>query len=307
MKKTIAIAICSLPFALTPLAYAQTGTTTGAGAASSGASTSNAKKDSANTSKATDPDRMSANSSSGASANRSADGTSSTESTQSNTNRTGNNPGDGGASGPQSHTTRADEGAAGSHTSGQNPASNNEGTAPNTKGPSNQSQSSTGATHSGTSNTGAGAAAGSAAAGSSSGSHAMSSGAARNNMADVESVKEQLLGKSVYNENNDKIGDVNDVVLDQNNKATEVVVGVGGFIGMGERKVAVPFDRISKSTDGDKLILAGYTKDQLKEMPEYKAPDTRQADTANRGDIRPAPATGGMGTPGAPSTGPSTR
>src|SRR5690606_25875892 len=180
----------------------------------------------------------------------------------------------------------------------------------NTGGASNQSQGASGGGTAATGAAGAGAASGSAGSGASGGSGGMSPSTGGGNMTEVESVREQLLGKSVFNENNDKIGDINDVVLGPDNKATEVVVGVGGFIGVGERKVAVPFDRISKSTDGDKLILAGYTKDQLKEMPEYQAPNDRDNDNADRGDIRPAaPGAGGtrgtegMGTGGTPGAG----
>jgi PRC-barrel domain len=47
---------------------------------------------------------------------------------------------------------------------------------------------------------------------------------------------------SVYNDSNEKIGDINDVILDKSGKATNVILGVGGFLGMGEHYVAVTFD-----------------------------------------------------------------
>ena len=76
------------------------------------------------------------------------------------------------------------------------------------------------------------------------------------------------MGKAVYNDNNEKIGDVNDVIFSRNNSASFVVIGVGGFLGMGEHDVAVPLSRIKH--DNDKLILAGATKEALKLMPEFK-------------------------------------
>lgn len=82
------------------------------------------------------------------------------------------------------------------------------------------------------------------------------------------SVKDKILGTEVYNEKNEKVGDIDDVILANNGKAIYFVVGVGGFIGMGEHDVAIPFDKLTKT--GDKLILGGYTKDQLKAMPEVK-------------------------------------
>jgi len=76
------------------------------------------------------------------------------------------------------------------------------------------------------------------------------------------------MGKAVYNDNNEKIGDVNDVIFSRNNSASFVVVGVGGFLGMGEHDVAVPLSRIKH--DNDKLTLPGATKDALKKMPEFQ-------------------------------------
>ena len=80
--------------------------------------------------------------------------------------------------------------------------------------------------------------------------------------------KKDIMGKAVYNDNNDKIGDVNDVIFSRTNSASFVVIGVGGFLGMGEHAVAVPLNRIKH--DNDKLILAGATKEALKSMPEFK-------------------------------------
>src|SRR5882757_5523304 len=80
--------------------------------------------------------------------------------------------------------------------------------------------------------------------------------------------KKDIMGKAVYNDNNEKIGDVNDVIFSRNNSASFVVVGVGGFLGMGEHDVAVPLSRIKH--DNDKLILPGATKEALKKMPEFQ-------------------------------------
>jgi sporulation protein YlmC with PRC-barrel domain len=80
-----------------------------------------------------------------------------------------------------------------------------------------------------------------------------------------KSVKSDMMGEAVYNDNDDKVGSVKDVVLGSDGKVTNVVIGAGGFLGMGEHDVAVPFDKITRSND--KLILHGYTKDQLKALP----------------------------------------
>ncbi|TCT10157.1 PRC-barrel domain-containing protein [Paralcaligenes ureilyticus] len=82
------------------------------------------------------------------------------------------------------------------------------------------------------------------------------------------SVKDKIMSKTVYNEKNEKIGAIEDVVLTPDGKASAFVVGAGGFLGMGEHNVAVPFDKITKTNDH--LVLEGYTKDQLKALPEVK-------------------------------------
>jgi len=65
------------------------------------------------------------------------------------------------------------------------------------------------------------------------------------------------------------------VVMSSDGKITHVILGVGGFVGVGEHPVAIPFDEIQ--TTGDKLTIQGYTKDQLKEMPAYEYPQEERA------------------------------
>ncbi len=90
------------------------------------------------------------------------------------------------------------------------------------------------------------------------------------------SAKKDIIGKTVYNDNNEKIGDVNDVIFSRNNSASFVVIGVGGFLGMGEHDVAVPLSRIKH--DNDKLILAGATKEALKKMREFRYAKSERTD-----------------------------
>jgi len=54
----------------------------------------------------------------------------------------------------------------------------------------------------------------------------------------------KLMGLDVYNDNNEKLGDVNEIILDKSGKVTAVVIGVGGFLGMGEHDVAVSMDKL---------------------------------------------------------------
>ena len=54
----------------------------------------------------------------------------------------------------------------------------------------------------------------------------------------------KVVGLSVYNDNNESIGSINDLLTDRNGNIKAVVIGVGGFLGMGSQLVAVPFDKI---------------------------------------------------------------
>jgi PRC-barrel domain len=100
----------------------------------------------------------------------------------------------------------------------------------------------------------------------------------------------KLHGIDVYNQQNEKIGDIDDVLMDKDGKAKLAVLGVGGFLGMGEHNVAVNFSDlkfsdqpVKSNTSGsnastDSSVKKNYpdhavfnaTKDQLKAMPEFK-------------------------------------
>jgi len=54
----------------------------------------------------------------------------------------------------------------------------------------------------------------------------------------------KLIGTTVYGTNNERVGDVNDVVMDRDGRAQALVIGVGGFLGIGEKDVAVPFNAV---------------------------------------------------------------
>jgi sporulation protein YlmC with PRC-barrel domain len=54
----------------------------------------------------------------------------------------------------------------------------------------------------------------------------------------------KLMGLDIYNEANEKLGDVNELILDKDGKVSAVVIGVGGFLGMGEHDIAVTMDKL---------------------------------------------------------------
>jgi sporulation protein YlmC with PRC-barrel domain len=57
----------------------------------------------------------------------------------------------------------------------------------------------------------------------------------------------KMVGLSVYNEKNESVGSINDMLTDKNGKIVAVVIGVGGFLGVGEHLVAVPFEKVKFS------------------------------------------------------------
>ena len=54
----------------------------------------------------------------------------------------------------------------------------------------------------------------------------------------------KLMGLNVYNDSNEKLGDINELILDKDGKVSAVVIGVGGFLGMGEHDIAVSMDKL---------------------------------------------------------------
>ena len=54
----------------------------------------------------------------------------------------------------------------------------------------------------------------------------------------------KLMGLDVYNEANEKLGDINELILDKDGKVNAVIIGVGGFLGMGEHDIAVTMDKL---------------------------------------------------------------
>lgn len=82
----------------------------------------------------------------------------------------------------------------------------------------------------------------------------------------------RVMGKAVRSEAGDDIGTVNDVIINPPDNVAYAIVGVGGFLGVGERLVAVPFDSLQPREAGNGLVLPGATKDSIKLLPEFKYP-----------------------------------
>jgi len=93
----------------------------------------------------------------------------------------------------------------------------------------------------------------------------------------------KLIGSTVKNDANESIGSINEVVLGKDGKVAAVVIGVGGFLGMGEREVAVNFDalRVAQDANNRTVISLDATKDTLKAAPEWRWAGDRSNTTGN--------------------------
>jgi sporulation protein YlmC with PRC-barrel domain len=76
--------------------------------------------------------------------------------------------------------------------------------------------------------------------------------------------------QSVYDNQDSKIGDVNDLLVDKDGKIGAVIVGVGGFLGAGEKNVAVPFSALKLTEkNGKRYLVMDTTKEALNSAPGY--------------------------------------
>ncbi|ENN88973.1 Putative PRC family protein [Rhizobium freirei PRF 81] len=81
------------------------------------------------------------------------------------------------------------------------------------------------------------------------------------------------MGQSVYNGQNESIGSINDLILQKQGGVIAAVVGVGGFLGLGQKNVAVPFTKINatqNAQDGTIKLTTTETAATLKSAPEFK-------------------------------------
>lgn len=78
----------------------------------------------------------------------------------------------------------------------------------------------------------------------------------------------KVIGSAVYNEQNQKVGSVDDLILTPSDKVVVAVISVGGFLGIGSKLVVVPFDKLHFGTD-NKVTMAGATKESLNAMPGF--------------------------------------
>jgi hypothetical protein len=74
----------------------------------------------------------------------------------------------------------------------------------------------------------------------------------------------KLIGLDIYNRADEKLGDINEVLLDKDGKVKAVVIGVGGFLGMGEHDIAVSMDKLKFMEEPHKAAARADTKSDAK-------------------------------------------
>jgi len=82
------------------------------------------------------------------------------------------------------------------------------------------------------------------------------------------SVKRTVLGQPVYNDKDEKVGSVDDIIITPDKAVSYAIIGTGGFLGLATHDVAIPVSQF-KLVD-KKLVLPGATKDALKAIPEFQ-------------------------------------
>jgi sporulation protein YlmC with PRC-barrel domain len=102
----------------------------------------------------------------------------------------------------------------------------------------------------------------------------------------------KLEGLDIYNQNNEKIGDISELLVDSSGKIQAVVVGVGGFLGIGERDVAIPFDQI-KLVNEPRAVATTATTPGGPTTTDPNAPATPRATATAPAASPTAPSTTG--------------
>jgi sporulation protein YlmC with PRC-barrel domain len=111
---------------------------------------------------------------------------------------------------------------------------------------------------------------------------------------------EKLIGMTVYDTNGDKVGQVKDILFNENGQATGMVLSVGGVLGLGAKSVGLQWSEVDIQPDAE-VAKIQYNKDQLEAAPDFKTQEAQKAEadaaqmqlqqTAPAAGTAPAPAT----------------
>ena len=105
---------------------------------------------------------------------------------------------------------------------------------------------------------------------------------------------EKLIGMTVYDTNGDKVGQVKDILFNEQGQATGVVLSVGGVLGLGAKQVGLQWSEVDIQPDAE-VAKVQYNKDQLEAAPDFKTQEAQKAESdaaQMQMEQQSAPATG---------------
>lgn len=101
---------------------------------------------------------------------------------------------------------------------------------------------------------------------------------------------EKLIGMTVYDTNGDKVGQVKDILFNEQGQATGVVLSVGGVLGLGAKSVGLQWSEVDIQPDAE-VAKIQYNKDQLEAAPDFKTQEAQKAEADAAQMQQSAPAT----------------
>ena len=87
-------------------------------------------------------------------------------------------------------------------------------------------------------------------------------------VAEGWSAKRQILGQTVYNQNKEKVGKIDDLIVAPDGELAFAIIGAGGFAGLGRHDVAIPIEQLQ--LENGRFILEGATKAAIKALPKFE-------------------------------------
>lgn len=126
--------------------------------------------------------------------------------------------------------------------------------------------------------------------------------------ASSQTLAKSILGISLRDGPGDdaqEIGKVTDLILDDNNQLQGVVVGVGGFLGMGRKDVGIPWDKIDQLDPANKTAVTNLSKEELKDAPEFVTTEEMEREEQAQRQMEENQSQAGSGGVGAPAPAPA--
>ena len=114
---------------------------------------------------------------------------------------------------------------------------------------------------------------------------------------------DDMMGRTVYGDGDEKLGSVSDVIIDPDSKQVKkVVIGTGGFLGIGQKTVAIEVERVEVRPE-EGIRISGLTQEAIRDMPEYDA-DASTVSLDRPASTNPAPGAGSAGSSGGMTSSP---